>query len=286
MLKKDFFIFKRELLQNAKEKYENGGKEKAAKYYQSNKDAIKEKGNRYKEMKKMQIYFYNTKISGQTLKFRDIVVNKKEFHASKQAIALNLVDINKIVISDKFKHKDEGSKYFIGYKDDNIVRQLCIILPQMCGYIRYFESGGKNMSFMIEDDRDLVKYNEIWNNESGGKNVSFIIEDDSVLVKYNEISNNESGGKNMSLIIEDDSVLVKYNEIWSNFKKTLNIRFHNIPAYDEKYIKAKLREFNGVVNTNFCRDEIPKEDVCHTCIACINIDFVLKIEKNSYHKFI
>ena len=56
--------------------------------------------------------------------------------------------------------------------------------------------------------------------------------------------------KNMSFMIKDDSVLVKYNEIWNNVRKTLNIKFHGVPVYDEKYIKAKVKEFNGVVNTN------------------------------------
>ena len=66
-------------------------------------------------------------MSEQTLKFGNIVVNKKEFHASKQAIALNLVYTNKIVISDKFKYSDDGSKYFIGYlHDDDIIKPLCI----------------------------------------------------------------------------------------------------------------------------------------------------------------
>ena len=51
-------------------------------------------------------------------------------------------------------------------------------------------------------------------------------------------------------MIKDDSVLVKYNEIWNNVRKTLNIKFHGVPVYDEKYIKAKVKEFNGVVNTN------------------------------------
>ena len=52
--------------------------------------------------------------------------------------------INKIVISDKFKHNHKGFKYFIGYKGDNIVRSLCIILPQMSGYIKYFENRKKH----------------------------------------------------------------------------------------------------------------------------------------------
>ena len=44
-----------------------------------------------------------------------------------------------------------------------IVTPLCIILPQMSGWIKYFENGGKNMSFKIEDDSVYLKYNEIWN---------------------------------------------------------------------------------------------------------------------------
>ena len=99
----------------------------------------------------------------QTIKFGDIVVNKKEFHASKQAIALNLVDTNKIVVSDKFKQSDDGSKYSIGYlNDDDVIGPLCIVLPQMTGYIKYFDNGGKNVPFKIEDESVNLKYSEIW----------------------------------------------------------------------------------------------------------------------------
>ena len=52
-------------------------------------------------------------------------------------------------MSDCFEHSDKGFKYFIGYKDDNIIRPLCIILTQLSEYIKYFENVGKNMSFMI-----------------------------------------------------------------------------------------------------------------------------------------
>ena len=45
-------------------------------------------------------------------------------------------------------------------------------------------------------------------------------------------------------MIEDDSFLGKHNDIWNKIKKTLNIKFHSMPVYDEKYIKAKVREFN------------------------------------------
>ena len=82
-----------------------------------------------------------------TLEFDNIRVNKKEIHKSKQPIDLTSVNGDQIVVSDKFKHSDEGFKYFIGYQEDEIFKPLCIILPQMSGYIKYFKNGGENMSF-------------------------------------------------------------------------------------------------------------------------------------------
>ena len=87
---------------------------------------------------------------------------KKEFLASKQAIVLNLVNTNKIFVSDKFKHSEDGSKYFIGYlHDDDIIRPLPNVLPQMSEYIKYFSNGGKKFSFKIEDESVYLKYIEI-----------------------------------------------------------------------------------------------------------------------------
>ena len=54
-------------------------------------------------------------MSEKTLKFNNIRINKKEFHKCKQPVDLSLVIIDKIVVSDKFKHSDDGFKYFIGY---------------------------------------------------------------------------------------------------------------------------------------------------------------------------
>ena len=101
-------------------------------------------------------------MSGKTLKFNNIRLNKKEFHKSKEPIDLMSVSVDQIVVSDKFKHSDKGFKYFIGYQEREIVKPLCIILRQMNGYIKYFESGGKNMSFLIKDDEVLDKYNKMW----------------------------------------------------------------------------------------------------------------------------
>ena len=57
-------------------------------------------------------------MSKKTLKFDNVRVNKKQFHKSKQPIDLNLKSINQILVSDKFKHNDDGFKYFIGYNED------------------------------------------------------------------------------------------------------------------------------------------------------------------------
>ena len=169
-------------------------------------------------------------MSEKTLKFDNIVVNKKEFHKSKRPINLGLINVDQIGISDKFRHSDDGFKYFIGYKEDEIVKPLCIILPQMSGYIKCFKNGGRNMSF----------------------------------------------------VIKDDDVLDKYNEIWNKIKKTLNMKYLSMLFYDEKYIKAKVKEFNGAIKTNVLNDEIPKDGVHYACIACITIDSVMRMEKKYY----
>ena len=96
----------------------------------------------------------------QTLKFGDIVVNKKEFHASKQAIALNLVDTNKILFLTNLNTVMMVLNILLTIY--MMMRPLRIILPQMSGYVKYFENGGKNMSFKIEDESVYLKYTEIW----------------------------------------------------------------------------------------------------------------------------
>ena len=173
-------------------------------------------------------------MSEKTLKFNKININKKQFHKSKQAIDLDSIITDKIVVSDKFRHSEAGFKYFIGYQEGEIVKPLCIILPQMNGYIKYFENGGKNMSLSM-------KINEVWE---------------------------------------------KYEVIWNLIKNKLNIKFHSQPIYENKYLKAKVREFDGNVKTNFLGNSLPKENTYYTCIACITVDSVLKIDKKIIHKFI
>ena len=64
----------------------------------------------------------------------------------------------------------------------------------------------------------------------------------------------ENGGKNMSFMLKDDNVLDKCNKFWDKTKGKLNTKFHSIPVYDETYIKAKEREFDGKIKTKFLGD--------------------------------
>ena len=173
-------------------------------------------------------------MSEKTLKFNNIRVNKKEFHKSKQPVDLISVNVDQIVVSDIFRHSDEGFKNFIGYQEGKIVKPLCIILPQMSGCIKYFKNGGENMSFFIKDD-------EVWE---------------------------------------------KYEQIWDVIKNKLSIKFHSKPIYEQKYLKAKVREFDGVIKTNFLGNDMPKENMHYTCIACITIDSVMRMDKKTIRRFI
>ena len=70
-----------------------------------------------------------------TLQFNDIVLNKKEFHRSKEPIDLFLVNVDQIVVSDEFKHNNKVFMHFIGYQKGEIVKPLWIFLPQMSGHV-------------------------------------------------------------------------------------------------------------------------------------------------------
>ena len=164
------------------------------------------------------------------LKFNNIRVNKKKFHMSKKPIVLMSVNIEQIVVSDKFNHINNGSRYFIGYQEGEIVKPLCIILPQMSGYIKYFEYGSPNMSFLIKDDE----------------------------------------------------VGEKYEQIWDVIKNKLKIKFHSEPVYEYKYLKTKVKEYDGVIKTNFLDNDVPKENKHYTCIACITIHSVMTMDQKNY----
>ena len=92
----------------------------------------------------------------------------------------------------------------------------------------------------------------------------------------------KNGGKNMSFLIKKSEVWEKYEDIWNVIKNKLNIKFHNQPIYENKHLKTKVREFDGSIKTNFLGNNIPKESTYYTCIACITVDSVMKMNTKNY----
>ena len=100
-------------------------------------------------------------MSEKTLKFNNIRVNKKKFHKSKQPVDLMSVNVVQIVVSDKFKYSDKGFKYFIGYQEGEIVKLLCIILPEMrADTSNTLKTGAKTCLFGLK----MTKYGKIRTN--------------------------------------------------------------------------------------------------------------------------
>ena len=195
------------------------------------------------------------------IKFGDTEVNKKEFYLSKQAISLDSVDLDKIVVSNKWKISEITCKYLCGYLNNDTIQPLCVILPQMNGYIKYFDNGGKNMSFVTDDEKVYDKYNEIWEVIRKLLKVKFTVNpvrDDKYLVAKLKIFNsvNKTTFTNDFIpferhhydcipVIDIDSVL----------------KIDNKRAYPQAYLeqcKYKLRKRRVV---NFIDDEIIGDEV-------------------------
>ena len=90
----------------------------------------------------------------------------------------------------------------------------------------------------------------------------------------------------MYFLIKDDEVCQKYDKIWDVIKNKLSIKFHSKPIYNQKYLKAKVREFDGAIKTNFLGNDMPRENIYYTCIACMTIDSVMRMDNKTIRRFI
>ena len=91
----------------------------------------------------------------------------------------------------------------------------------------------------------------------------------------------KTGAETCHFLIKDDEMWEKYEQIWDMIKNEQGIKFHSEPVYDKTYIKAKVREFDVKIGTNFLGN-VPKENMHYTCIACITIDSVMRIDKKNH----
>ena len=99
---------------------------------------------------------------------------------------LDSIDLSKIVVSSRWKLNDTTYNDTTGSSSsERIIKSLCVIQPQMNGYINYFDDGGKNMSFVTDDEKVYEKYDEIWNVVKGLLKLKFttsLIRDDKYIL--------------------------------------------------------------------------------------------------------
>ena len=193
------------------------------------------------------------------IKFGDKEVNKKEFYSSKQAISLDSVDLNKIIVSKKWKINDTTCKYICGYLNKDTIQPLCVILPQMDGYIKYFDDGGKNMSFVTDDEKIYKKYNEIWEVIRKLLKVDFTVSpvrDYNFLVAKLKIFDriNRTTFNNNSIPIEKNHyICIPAIDIYSVLK--IDKR-----AYPQAYLEQCKYKLKKKKIVNYVDDEIIDED--------------------------
>ena len=92
--------------------------------------------------------------------FYDKKINKTSFYKNKKLFSIYDIKVDKILIS------------FLEYNDDDVIRSLCMKLPQMIGYVKHFDSN-KTMSFKVNDNRLLKKYIKMWEKVSILMNIEF-----------------------------------------------------------------------------------------------------------------
>ena len=206
------------------------------------------------------------------IKFGDKEVNKKEFYSSKQANSLDSVDLDKMVVSSKWKINETTYKYLCGYLNNDVIQPLCVILPQMNGYIKYFDNGGKNMTFVKDNEKVYDKYNEIWEVIRKLLKVKFTVNpvrDDKYLVAklkiFNRINrttfnnsnnnnNNNNNNKNNILIERNHYICIPAIEIDSILK------IDNKRAYPQAYLEQCNYKLKKRKIVNYIDDEIIDED--------------------------
>ena len=211
------------------------------------------------------------------IKFGNKEVNKTEFYSSKQAISLDSIDLNKIVVSKKWKTNDTTYKHICGYLNNDTIQPLYVILPQMDGYIKYFDDGGKTMSLVTDDEKIYEKYNEIWEVIRNLLKIDFTVspvQDDIYLVAklkiFNKINRTTFNNNNYIPMEKNHYICIPVIDIDSVLK--IDQR-----AYPQAYLeqcKYKLKKRKIV---NYIDDEIIDEDSDSDSDYNDTVDSYLKI---------
>ena len=101
-------------------------------------------------------------MSGKNINFNNKKIRKSDFYKNKKINNIEDINVDNILVSKKEPYGTKNSfKYFIGYNDNDIIRPLCIRLPQMTGYARKFDENAA-MSFIVKYKQFLKNYVKIW----------------------------------------------------------------------------------------------------------------------------
>ena len=112
-------------------------------------------------------------MGGKNINFDDKKIKKSSFYKNKTINNIEDIDVNNILVSKKESYGNKNSfKYFIGYNDNDVIRPLCIRLPQMTGYARKFDENA-TMSFIVKNKQILKKYTKIWETIEGLIKINF-----------------------------------------------------------------------------------------------------------------
>ena len=167
-------------------------------------------------------------MNGRSINFEDKKINKSIFHKNKKLFNKHDIDVNKILVSKEELYCTKNSfKCFIGYNDDDVIRPLCIKLPQTIGYVENFDSN-KTMSLKVDDNKLLKKYNRIWEIIKNLLNIEF----------------------NSEPVYGDDQKYIKTNIKMYEDRVNTNFQGKEVPKEDASYKRLSLIVLESVVRVN------------------------------------
>ena len=206
-------------------------------------------------------------MSGKNINFDDKKIKRTSFYRNKKINNIEDIDVNNILVSKKEPCITKNSlKYFIGYNNNDIIRPLCIRLPQMTGYVRKSNENA-TMSFLVKDKKLLKKYSKIWETIEGkmkitfesnplyGEDVKYIntkikICAGSVITNFhNKKMPKEKAPRKCLSIIMTDSV-IKANEKYYPQKLLEEYKYTQEKIKIENYINEDLEDSESDSDTN------------------------------------
>ena len=156
-------------------------------------------------------------------------------------------------------------KYFCGYLNNDVIKPLCVILPQMNGYIKYFDYGGKNMLFVTDDEKFYEKYDKIWNVVKGLLKLKFaaspIRNDKYILAKLKifKKKNLTTFNNNIVPIEKNHYICILAIDIDSVLK--IDKKAYPQPYLEECKYKLKKRKIVSSIDSEIIDDDSDSDDV-------------------------